>query len=85
MEGHCPGNLSSCLQIGTPSEMFGLSLQVLPLSPEEIQDQLKLATEEMLARPAAAVQALLDHWHGSYAQELENAAQDILRASSSAS
>ncbi|KAK9841107.1 hypothetical protein WJX74_000038 [Apatococcus lobatus] len=55
-------------------------LQVLPLSPEEIQDQLELATGEMLARPAAAVQALLDHWHGSYAQELENAAQDMLQS-----
>ncbi len=54
-------------------------LQVLPLSPEEIQGQLELATDEMLQRPAAAVQALLDHWHGSYAQELENAAADTKR------
>ncbi len=55
--------------------------QVLPLSPEELQGQLELATEEMLVRPGAAVQALLDHWHGSYAQELQNAAEDILRTS----
>lgn len=55
-------------------------MQVLPLSPTEIQGQLELATDEMLQRPAAAIQALLDHWHGSYAQELENAAEDILQS-----
>ena len=60
-------------------------LQVIPLSPAEIQGQLELATDEMLQRPAAAIQALLDHWHGSYAQELENAAEDMLRTSTASS
>ncbi len=41
--------------------------------------QLKLAVEELMRTPAALMQALLDHSHGSYSQELYAAARQLER------
>ena len=46
------------------------SLQVLPLAPASAEEALKLAVAEVMASPAAALQALYDHAHGSYSQVL---------------
>ena len=42
--------------------------QVLPLAPASAEEALKLAVAEVMASPAAALQALYDHAHGSYSQ-----------------
>ena len=47
------------------------------LAPSEIEEQLKLALNQLMTRPQAAMQALLDHSHDSYAQDLETAAQQL--------
>lgn len=58
--------------------------QVIPLAPSQSEQQLKLAVEELLRTPAALIQALLDHSHGSYSQELFAAARQIERLSEQA-
>ncbi|EIE26695.1 hypothetical protein COCSUDRAFT_59214 [Coccomyxa subellipsoidea C-169] len=47
------------------------------LAPSEMEEQLKLAVEELMRTPAALMQALLDHSHGSYSQELYAAARQL--------
>lgn len=42
--------------------------QVLPLAPASAEEALKLAVAEVMASPAAALQALYDHAHDSYSQ-----------------
>ncbi|BDA40661.1 hypothetical protein COCOBI_01-3140 [Coccomyxa sp. Obi] len=49
------------------------------LAPSEMEEQLKLAVEELMRTPAALMQALLDHSHGSYSQELYAAARQLER------
>ena len=56
-----------------------LQLQVIPLAPAEMDDQLKLAVEELFKAPVKLIQALLDHSHGSYSQELYAAARQLER------
>ncbi len=56
-----------------------LHLQVIPLAPAEMDDQLKLAIEELFKAPVKLIQALLDHSHGSYSQELYAAARQLER------
>ncbi len=53
------------------------ALQVTPLAPEQIEDQLKMAVADLTRRPAAVLQSILDHFHGSYAQELAAAAAEL--------
>lgn len=53
--------------------------QVIPLAPAEMEDQLKLAVEELIKAPVKLIQALLDHSHGSYSQELYAAARQLDR------
>lgn len=52
-------------------------MQVKPLAPLEIEEQLKLALNQLLTTPQAAMQALLDHTHHSYAQDLQRAAKQL--------
>jgi len=54
-------------------------LQVVPLAPAEMDNQLKLAVEELFKAPVKLIQALLDHSHGSYSQELYAAARQLER------
>ena len=54
-------------------------LQVIPLAPAEMDNQLKLAVEELFKAPVKLIQALLDHSHGSYSQELYAAARQLER------
>ena len=56
-----------------------LSMQVIPLAPAEMDNQLKLAVEELFKAPVKLIQALLDHSHGSYSQELYAAARQLER------
>lgn len=49
-------------------QMLSRHLQVLPLAPASAEEALKLAVAEVTASPAAALQALYDHAHGSYSQ-----------------
>ena len=51
--------------------------QVSLLAASEMEEQLKLAVEELMRTPAALMQALLDHSHGSYSQELYAAARQL--------
>lgn len=53
--------------------------QVIPLAPAEMEDQLRLAVEELIKAPVKLIQALLDHSHGSYSQELYAAARQLER------
>lgn len=53
------------------------------LAPSEIEEQLKLALNQLVTRPQAAMQALLDHSHDSYAQDLETAAKQLEKSTSS--
>lgn len=52
-------------------------MQVRVLAPAEVEAQLRMAMEEIVRTPAALLQALLDHSHGSYAQELWAAARQL--------
>ncbi|GAB4818785.1 hypothetical protein N2152v2_005831 [Parachlorella kessleri] len=54
---------------------------VLPLSGDQIQEHLKLDVEALRAQPMRLAQALMDHHHGSYAQELRAAAASLARRS----
>lgn len=54
-------------------------MQVIPLAPAEMDNQLKLAVEELFKAPVKLIQALLDHSHGSYSQELYAAARQLER------
>ena len=54
-------------------------MQVIPLAPAEMEDQLRLAVEELIKAPVKLIQALLDHSHGSYSQELYAAARQLER------
>lgn len=54
-------------------------MQVIPLEPAEMDNQLKLAVEELFKAPVKLIQALLDHSHGSYSQELYAAARQLER------
>lgn len=58
---------------------FWLWMQVIPLAPAEMDNQLKLAVEELFKAPVKLIQALLDHSHGSYSQELYAAARQLER------
>ncbi|CAL5225467.1 g8288 [Coccomyxa viridis] len=53
--------------------------KVIPLAPAEMDDQLRLAVEELFKAPVKLIQALLDHSHGSYSQELYAAARQLER------
>jgi hypothetical protein len=44
-----------------------------------MDNQLKLAVEELFKAPVKLIQALLDHSHGSYSQELYAAARQLER------
>ena len=52
-------------------------MQVQQLSLSQIEEQLKLAVGQLMSRPPAAMQALLDHSHDSYAKDLEAAAKQL--------
>ena len=52
---------------------------MIPLAPAEMDNQLKLAVEELFKAPVKLIQALLDHSHGSYSQELYAAARQLER------
>jgi hypothetical protein len=54
-----------------------LDMQVQQLAPSQIEEQLKLAVGQLMSRPPAAMQALLDHSHDSYAKDLEAAAKQL--------
>lgn len=51
--------------------------QVSLLAPSKMEEQLKLAIEELVRTPGSLLQALLDHSHGSYSQELYAAARQL--------
>ena len=53
------------------------------LALSEVEEQLKLALNQFLTRPQAAMQALLDHSHDSYAKDLETAAKQLEQSASS--
>ena len=57
--------------------ILSLFVQVSLLAASEMEEQLKLAVEELMRTPAALMQALLDHSHGSYSQELYAAARQL--------
>ena len=59
------------------SEFAVLQVQLLTLS--EIERQLTLAVGQLMTRPPAAMQALLDHSHDSYAKDLDAAAKQLAR------
>jgi len=54
-----------------------LDMQVQQLAPSQIEEQLKLAVGQLMSKPPAAMQALLDHSHDSYAKDLEAAAKQL--------
>ncbi|DBA99807.1 TPA: hypothetical protein ACH3X3_012346 [Trebouxia sp. C0006] len=55
----------------------GQGHKVQQLAPAQIEEQLKLAVGQLMSRPPAAMQALLDHSHDSYAKDLEAAAKQL--------
>ena len=72
-------NVATCTAMLTllhGQEML-LDMQVQQLAPSQIEEQLKLAVGQLMSRPPAAMQALLDHSHDSYAKDLEAAAKQL--------
>ena len=51
--------------------------QVTPLAAAQVEEQLKMAVEEIVRSPATLLQALMDHSHSGYAQELWAAARQL--------
>ena len=51
--------------------------QVTPLAAAPVEEQLKMAMEEIVRSPATLLQALMDHSHSGYAQELWAAARQL--------
>ena len=62
-----------------PCHSLALQVQLLTLS--EIERQLTLAVGQLMTKPPAAMQALLDHSHDSYARDLDAAAKQLARLS----
>ena len=58
-----------------------MQVQVEQLAPAQVEEQLKLAVGQLMSRPPVAMQALLDHSHNSYEQDLEAAAKQLARSS----
>ena len=79
VQDHLPGFTDRLLRshINYPPRREPPALQVMPLAPEQIEDQLKMAVADLTRRPAAMLQSILDHFHGSYAQELAAAAAEL--------
>ena len=73
------GPPETCRALSTLTPAVGASAQVTPLAAAEVEEQLRMAVEEIVRTPAALLQALLDHSHGSYAQELWAAARQLER------
>ncbi|KAL3139882.1 hypothetical protein ABBQ38_004176 [Trebouxia sp. C0009 RCD-2024] len=58
----------------------GRGHKVEQLAPAQVEEQLKLAVGQLMSRPPAAMQALLDHSHDSYEQDLEAAAKQLAQS-----
>lgn len=52
-------------------------MQVHRLAAEDIEETLKMAVRGLLRKPAALLQALMDHTHSSYVAALQAAASSL--------
>lgn len=49
-------------------------MKVIPLEPEEMEEQLRIVRDES---SASSFQGIVDHAHGSYSLDLDAAAQQL--------
>ena len=77
--GSCNAHAGVILSCDVDADGDACAVQVIPLAPAEMEDQLRLAVEELIKAPVKLIQALLDHSHGSYSQELYAAARQLER------
>lgn len=73
----CMPNVATALLTLLHGRELLLDMQVQQLAPSQIEEQLKLAVGQLMSKPPAAMQALLDHSHDSYAKDLEAAAKQL--------